>query len=936
MRTDPDQARAEIAEAFRRVTTTLDDPLWEPAAGDRRGSLEALHEIAATFRTAVLEPLWRRDEGGIEATEATHLDAALVCSELSALHALADDATAAERWIAAALRLEPGEPYREEFMAARHDPLGHAALVHARWLLRAGESSRADAILRGLGRSTRERALLAAVKTLLDRPRALSSAPALFTLNGIGVGLYGSRDARPDDSYVATHCICFLFVPIFPLSAYRVRHEGGRSYSFLSQVPLSGFAKGARGALLGALLLAMLGWGVRRHLDDPARQAAIALEGAQSLEATRSHEEALAAYQALLETYEWSASDEISRDAARGILRLESQAIAEPISIDSLEPLLQLARRYHALPERARGLLADEMMARIEGWISQLEPDPELAAQDPARIAALRACVRLAALLPEPSPSGQDHSGALREDLRLRLASALSAAWPLDALRELESLESAEGAALREDLLASLADAPSLLIEARASIERYAESRDGGGADSTLADTLLTRLEAQALLAGPREAALASEQAEALLAFAQAHPLDQDASAALAERALAAGEGDQALERLEALGPPGRMNSAALRSYASALAQTGREAEAASLLRTLSANRLNAFQAAYAAYEARANQLEAELESRIRDNTLPPSLVARLAPLDDDQQAAGLQEWFVEELRADAELSGLREAYQKEAPVVGIALQLGMLELRRAGAARGAEKEALLLEAERALLAIQAQAQGMPSFHLGLGQVYHRLGRAEEAERELRGVLESGDEALQMQTAAIYRELGLLDRAREVAEALFSSGSSEEIRRGAATFRARLAPNLEEEEEWLLMAPGASPALEIDRMDARGRRLLRDGDSSGADALFASIADHYAQNAAQHSVAANNLAIALHYRYLASGDREHLARSVRELTRAYRLRPDDALVIGNLADATLYLGLLDLLERRVPLSSLRPSSSQLQRLALSL
>ncbi len=62
----------------------------------------------------------------------------------------------------------------------------------------------------------------------------IRSAPSLSTVNGIGTTLYGSSDAKPDGSYMATYYFVFLAIPIFPIARYRViRTNGG--YRFLGQ-----------------------------------------------------------------------------------------------------------------------------------------------------------------------------------------------------------------------------------------------------------------------------------------------------------------------------------------------------------------------------------------------------------------------------------------------------------------------------------------------------------------------------------------------------------------------------------------------------------------------------------------------------------------------------------------------------------------------------
>ena len=67
----------------------------------------------------------------------------------------------------------------------------------------------------------------------------ISSAPSLYTLNGIGCTIYGNSDYDEDTrSYVTTHYFVALFIPIFPLARYRVIEAGGK-YRFLGKLPLS-------------------------------------------------------------------------------------------------------------------------------------------------------------------------------------------------------------------------------------------------------------------------------------------------------------------------------------------------------------------------------------------------------------------------------------------------------------------------------------------------------------------------------------------------------------------------------------------------------------------------------------------------------------------------------------------------------------------------
>jgi hypothetical protein len=69
--------------------------------------------------------------------------------------------------------------------------------------------------------------------------KPISSAPSLFTFNGIGFSMYGKSDYDDETrSYATTYYFVALFLPLFPIARYRVINQGGRRYSFLGKLPL--------------------------------------------------------------------------------------------------------------------------------------------------------------------------------------------------------------------------------------------------------------------------------------------------------------------------------------------------------------------------------------------------------------------------------------------------------------------------------------------------------------------------------------------------------------------------------------------------------------------------------------------------------------------------------------------------------------------------
>jgi hypothetical protein len=84
----------------------------------------------------------------------------------------------------------------------------------------------------------------------------IKNAPRLFTINTIGTGFWGKRDQDPaTGSYITTLCFVALFLPLLPLSAYRVIKGDDKRYNVLGKVPLSKLASRLRwGVPLGLFL----------------------------------------------------------------------------------------------------------------------------------------------------------------------------------------------------------------------------------------------------------------------------------------------------------------------------------------------------------------------------------------------------------------------------------------------------------------------------------------------------------------------------------------------------------------------------------------------------------------------------------------------------------------------------------------------------------
>ncbi|MEZ4335062.1 MAG: hypothetical protein R3B82_00350 [Sandaracinaceae bacterium] len=919
----------DVMQAFEAIGRELDKPDFEPDAG--RGDWDEHADALAELRRRLEDEVLAHLDEAMKVLAAENPAApgnlrtsiAYLTAELAAVHHAAGRKSAADALFARALRVGPDDGAREELEAAAREPDVFLKLTHARWHHRASDFAAGDAILRAAKRGAGEPALERAIRKSLDGPRPMGgSAPALFRINGFGFGLYGERDRRPDGSYIATYALSALWVPVLAIGAYRVVRQGNR-YGFLAKERLSTFAKGWNFAVLGAIVLA-IGWGaIGSYLDSPSRRAGIALEEARAFEDAGEAERAAVAYQHVIDV--WGSTGGNATAAAAGLMRVLTTRVEAPLTASRVDEAIRVARRYEGLPDYARGGEPATVLSTALGeWADQIGDE-----DDASRMAALR-LVDLGAELTTGS-----EAGALRARsaaLHVAIAESLREEWPSEALRHFVQAGTPEAMEAATPLVASLG--PSTLADVDADVRAWERAAGEPAALHHVAQlrTTLETWEADA----QRTLALETGDAELLASLHEQQPEDQEAGAALADAKRATGEVDEAIALLETYGTPGRMSSYAQRSLASCYADGGRLPEADALLTRLVDAHLPAFQEAQQAFDAATQSRVESLVARARAGNAP-SLNTRLDGVYDEARTQEIFDvWLREQIQADTSLAEIRDAYGAQTTIVPTVLALGTLKLRRAHDATGDERQAFLADAERLFLAIRQEAAGVPAYHLSLGQVYHRLGRTEEGEAELRGLLESGDPEMSLQVAGVYRELGLIERARAVATDVYDNRASggelsEQLRLGAAQMMALMATTLDDREVWLGRAPQDNPAIRNELLGVRAERALRERNPAEASQLFAQVARYY-ESEGENPASLNNAAIADMNRYLCDGDPAHLDRAAGRMQRGLSLSPDNGLVVGNFAELEAYRADVRMLDSHVRVRALRLSAGDAAQL----
>lgn len=753
-----------------------------------------------------------------------------------------------------------------------------------------------------------------------DGEQPIKSSPTLWRLNGCGLGFYGSRDHRNDGTYITTHCICLVFIPIIPIGAYRVANSDG-GYYILTKAPLSGFAKKARLAVLALLAVVIAGNIIKGVLDDPDRLArkhvddVLATVSAQP----KASEASLQMLLALDEGELGRAGNERAEKVGAKVVTLTAALIARPFTRDSLEQAGRLVQRFQELPPIARGGAAERAaIETLAGFVQDLGTAADVS---DVRLALLRHQEQLAyPRVPE----------ALRARVTAELlvtVAAKEADWPLEAVELLMERPSPELAAHADPLIARLAKAPSILLDGSAALDAWVtESKDPGKA------------EVMELRGRAEEArkALEAEKLEgaALKAHLQKYPWDQYAVLQLAGEEASEGKLDAAAARLEAVGAPGLLVREARLLLGRIKSAEGKLEEADALLSSLIGARLLRYTAAEAQLRTAEQAAALGFQARLRRGDVPDDLRQKYEALTDEAAQGDLISNAISEaVRQDPQVISARDAYLTFADVVPASLAVGTVKLRRAQAMpEGEGRNAMLLEAERAFLAIRSAAEGQPEFRIGLGEIYARLGKTAESEAELAAVLAQDDPQVSLKVAELYRTIGNNERAKAVATQVFENAKANADQKSeAAVTLALLVHGIDdaESERWFRSADQKNIFVRISLSEIEARRLMRQGKRAACAAAYQEIATRYLAGAsAIHSSGYNNAGLAQMQRFKCSGDLDALGDAEAAMEKAYRASRDNALVAGNYVSLLLRNAKLRVLGKRINLRSFPLDSSQ--------
>ena len=180
-------------------------------------------------------------------------------------------------------------------------------------------------------------------------------------------------------------------------------------------------------------------------------------------------------------------------------------------------------------------------------------------------------------------------------------------------------------------------------------------------------------------------------------------------------------------------------------------------------------------------------------------------------------------------MRNDTSVSEKREAMIALGDVVSASIFVGTIKVQRAQGLTGPARDQMLAAAERTFLAVRTAAEGQPEFHLGLGEIYARLGKVAESDKEFQSVLDRKEDALTIAVANIYRNIGNPERSTQITTKLFETATDPKTKQSAAYLLYHLARTDEEQEKWLKKSDTGSESVKIALLEARGHQAAQEG-----------------------------------------------------------------------------------------------------------
>jgi hypothetical protein len=168
-----------------------------------------------------------------------------------------------------------------------------------------------------------------------------------------------------------------------------------------------------------------------------------------------------------------------------------------------------------------------------------------------------------------------------------------------------------------------------------------------------------------------------------------------------------------------------------------------------------------------------------------------------------------------------------------------------------------------------------------------------------------------------------------MQRSKEVANDVYEHAPSDKdgkrVQEAAAELLGLLAQRDDDEaEKWFRRGDRNSPFVKISLLELEARKVQRQGKHAECAAKYGEVASQWFATGGPADVAGfNNAAVAYERQFACNGDLSALGRAEATLDKAYRARPDDPIVTGNLANMLDNIAHVRVLAKRIDLKALQ-------------
>ena len=293
----------------------------------------------------------------------------------------------------------------------------------------------------------------------------------------------------------------------------------------------------------------------------------------------------------------------------------------------------------------------------------------------------------------------------------------------------------------------------------------------------------------------------------------------------------------------------------------------------------------------------------------LQDNKAPADFYQSYHAAGKDQQRAMVRRYVNGRIKNDPSYLGTQEALEREAHVVPVALELGIVMLQRAQAqADPNARKSQLESAEKVFLAIGGIAGESDAYRLSLAQVDYWLGKQSDGRKLFDEFLatKARDVASLLEVSAKLRELGADPDSRSLSEEAYNKAAKPEDRYQAAYLRALCFKNLDDHIAWLQRSDTTTPGVKASLAAASGEKAFEEGRDDDAVRQYRTAVDAYGQMP-RSPTTLNDSALAYYSIFRATGDGQALERCGDCFQQAVDLKPSDPILLFN-AGATLIEG----------------------------